>query len=464
MKERVLQALRLWHKPASDGNPLQTLHAYQRLQQTEQLSLRSASNELLRRALDQLRLTHSEESDILQQRFIDDTTAYVVGNRFNLSEGNIFLKQNRGIHYLAELLCQQESLLASGQRAAKIARLEKPTYTQLFGSSVLSEQVRDLLLTPEPPWIVALEGLGGIGKTALADALTRTLIEEDVWDDVAWVTARQTVMNLGGSLKEVERPALSVEALVENLCSQLLPELSPATGSSFEVRQRALGERLKAARHLIVIDNLETVRDVESLLTTLRTWVNPSKILLTTRQRLLSEPDIAHHPLSELDQEAALQLVRFEAQTRHLPDLLAASDDELLPIYKAVGGNPLALRLTVGQLHIHSLDQVLNDLQQANGAPILNLYSYIYRRAWDALDESSRMILLLMLLTTERGKTLDELTHSGRNKLSDIQLRQGLTQLVTLSLVDSRGDLHERRYTIHSLTRTFLHRDVMKWE
>ena len=66
MKERVLQALRLWHKPASDGNPLQTLHAYQRLQQTEQLSLRSASNELLRRALDQLRITHSEESDILQ--------------------------------------------------------------------------------------------------------------------------------------------------------------------------------------------------------------------------------------------------------------------------------------------------------------------------------------------------------------------------------------------------------------
>lgn len=61
MKERVQQAFRLWHKPASEGNPLQNLHAYQRLQQTEQLSS-SASNELLRQALDQLRITHSEES------------------------------------------------------------------------------------------------------------------------------------------------------------------------------------------------------------------------------------------------------------------------------------------------------------------------------------------------------------------------------------------------------------------
>jgi hypothetical protein len=36
--------------------------------------------------------------------------------------------------------------------------------------------------------------------------------------------------------------------------------------------------------------------------------------------------------------------------------------------------------------------------------------------------------------------------------------------LVLLNLVDARGGLHERRYTIHSLTRTFLQEQVAKWK
>jgi hypothetical protein len=34
---------------------------------------------------------------------------------------------------------------------------------------------------------------------------------------------------------------------------------------------------------------------------------------------------------------------------------------------------------------------------------------------------------------------------------------------VQLNLVDSRGDLKTRRYTIHNLTATFLQEQVVRW-
>lgn len=76
---------------------------------------------------------------------------------------------------------------------------------------------------PDAGWLIAVEGMGGIGKTALADKLVRDQIAANQWEEVAWVTARQTVMNLGGGIKAVERPALTVEALVEQLTANFCP-------------------------------------------------------------------------------------------------------------------------------------------------------------------------------------------------------------------------------------------------
>ena len=48
-------------------------------------------------------------------------------------------------------------------------------------------------------------------------------------------------------------------------------------------------------------------------------------------------------------------------------------------------------------------------------------------------------------------------------ELPTAELRTALETLVSFNLVEVRGDLHERRYTIHSLTRAFLHEQVLRW-
>jgi len=65
---------------------------------------------------------------------------------------------------------------------------------------------------------------------------------------------------------------------------------------------------------------------------------------------------------------------------------------------EVVGGNPLALKLVVGQLCVLPLSQVLENLKQARGQTIDDLYTYIYWQAWHTLDETSQKVLLVMPL------------------------------------------------------------------
>ncbi|MEZ4683771.1 MAG: hypothetical protein R2932_57135 [Caldilineaceae bacterium] len=107
----------------------------------------------------------------------------------------------------------------------------------------------------------------------------------------------------------------------------------------------------------------------------------------------------------------------------------------------------------VGQLHIFDLGQVLADLREARGQSAESLYTFIFRRAWDHLDQAARSLFIAMLLTSDEGDTLDDLLAICEAELSGRELRTGLKQLVMFNLVESRGGLLERRYTIHNLTR-----------
>jgi hypothetical protein len=463
LEQAVHQSLRLWHEAESAGIPLQGLHRFDQLQRERDFTLRQTSNQLLLDGLAALAHNAPDEAEVLRLRFDEELPGYAIANRLNVSEGNVWKKQNQGIHRLAQWLWEQEQGLHAGRVAGLQARLELPTYTQLFGVDAALDQLAGQVCHPSPPWLIAIEGLGGMGKTALADALARRLLSAGDWADFAWVTARQQVLNLGGGIKHVNQPALTVEALLDELLTQLSPEAERAPGISLEQRLAILRRLLHDRPHFIVVDNLETQADVDALLDTLRTLAGPTKFLLTTRHRLLGEADVYHFPVPELGAADALALVRHEGAMRNLPELNVASDEELHPIYATVGGNPLALRLVVGQLHVHPLDQVLHDLRQACGQPITNLYTFIYRQAWDGLDEAARQALLLMPLTTEEGATFATLTAMAGAVLDEATLRDALDTLTKLNLVDARGGLYERRYTIHSLTRTFLHQQVLHW-
>ena len=456
LEPQVLDCLRNWHAPSPESHPWQNFALYAGLN-----ALRSDLNRMLLAALDSLAQDDSQAAQVLRLRFADEMTAYQAANRLNVVEGTIYKWQREAVSKLTDTLWRLEAEARSERQRRLTDCLPPATYTRLFGVESHLASLRKTLLAPGLPWLTAVESLGGMGKSALADALCRTLIQQGAVSAVAWVTAQEQQLSLGGVLRPVERPALTSAELVQSLSQQLLAADPDYAILPQARREERLTERFRATPHLVVVDNLETLTDVDALLSYLRRWANPTKFLLTTRRRLLAEADIYHFTLPELGQADGLALVRHEAGLRNLPEVAAAPDSVLAPIYDCVGGNPLALRLVVGQLHVHPLPTVLDDLRAAQGGPASALYTHIYAKAWHALGENARRVLLAMPLVAPDGGELALLAAISRLPPDD--LRAGLGQLVRRNLVDAQGDLHQRRYSIHSLTRTFLHEQVLHW-
>jgi hypothetical protein len=460
LQERVQGALRQWHNDTGAPSPFASLHLFQQLRQTEPVSEHEATNRVIYQGLQLLEERHPQEALLLRRSDLDNELNDFVANDLNIGPSTLYRYKKSAIQHLTEVLYELEEETHAAFRTRLLARLAPPSYTLLLGVERHLQQLTQLLTSPKPPWIVALAGMGGIGKTTLADALVRELIAQGAVQEVGWVTARQTILQWNGPLQQVAEPALTLEALAEELCMQLLGE-QPAGGAAKTSALSRLRALLKERPYLIVIDNLETVSDLEALVVALRELAAPTKFLLTSRESLFTQPDVYHFSVPELSPADALELIRHEAQGRNLTQLAQATDAELLPIVEIAGGNPLALRLIAGQTYIHPLQVVLDNLAKARGAQIENLYTYIYRQAWERLDEVTRRTLLAMPLVTPAGADLAYLVEIC--EIDAGQVIQALESLVRLNLVDVRGDLHQRRYTIHNLTRTFLHEQVLRW-
>lgn len=460
LEDRVHKALVLWHKGASLGSPLADLLIVQQALVAAGGNLRLATNQVLLQALSHLADQHADEASLLRVRFLDGKTVHLLAIERNLAEATIYVQQHRAIGLLAAVVQDMEQGAGTSRRTIQENRLPLPTYSSLVGMEGHLGHLLHLLTAGETPRIVLLDGIGGVGKTALADALLRRLIARGSFADVAWVSAQRQFYHVDGALRQVPRATPTADSFVDELAKQLLS--GRANGLDQGHSLALLRTHLAQTPHLVVLDSLDVVTDIDQLLALLLQIAGRSRFLLISRHRFHAEPGVYHFRLPELGEANALRLVRQEAALRNLPDLVAASDATLQPIYATVGGNPLALRLVVGQVHIHPLPMILDDLAAAQGESVEALYTYIYRHAWDSLDDLCRRVLLAMPLVSERGGSLELLAEISQ--LRPNELRRALAELVNLNLLDSCGDLQQRCYSIHNLTRSFLLEQVVRWK
>ncbi|NJN98487.1 MAG: AAA family ATPase [Anaerolineales bacterium] len=458
LQQDIHEALKLWHCAEAGDSPLEYLQLFQRVHSGGNGHARQSANTILLEALEQLTTRHKVEAELLRRRFLDGVMMHTVANQLNLGESTTYRKQQEAIRLLALVVQEREAQARAEYQAHLEKRLMLPPETQLFGVETQLHHLQERLLSAESGWILSIEGLGGIGKTALANALIRQPELAGRFQQFAWVSAKQHDFLSGLKREQQTQPALTADALIEALFEQLAAPLT--LGQSLQRKQTHLTQLLKDKPHLIVIDNLETIPDYQALLPTLHRLANPSKFLLTSRYSLQAQPDIFCCNSDELNPVDTLRFIRHEAKMRGLSLLVNAAETDLNRIYDVVGGNPLALKLVIGQVSVLPLEQVLNNLKQARGKKVQALYTFIYWHAWHMLDPDSQQVLLVMPLT--QGATLEQLLALSQLELAD--LNEALEKLVALSLVQVRGDLETRRYAIHRLTETFLLQEVVKWQ
>jgi hypothetical protein len=451
----VLNALRLWHGGAIERWPLANLRL--NLQVSEEQDIHGSLSDtgpaarnraILNRGLEKLRDISPSASSLLRERFEKGRDVLEVANSLNIAEATLHYRQRQAVNQLADILTELEEEASEEWQYKMLGRLELPTYIDLVGIDKPFEMLSDALMAEDKNYITVLDGLGGLGKTALADWTTRQIIQSTRFDDIAWITAKQTYLSAMGRLEvETDVPAMTIPTLLEKLSTQF--ELAQ-NNLTFLQRQREVRAYLREQPNLVVIDNLETIADYQALLPTLREWQSPSKFLLTSRRRLLDFPGVFSISLKELSEEAAFLLIRQVAEHSGFSELAAADEKTLRQIYQAVGGNPLALKLLVGHLRFYSLRQVLSRFSSDTISNEKGLFDYIYRENWESISDQEKETLLALTQAGESGFTFEEL--SSRVSLSEEVLFQSLENLILLSLVDRAGSLWERCYRLHRLT------------
>ena len=445
-------------KPTTKSNPFEELRIFHNARQKIN-SDQVAIHHLLLNALAILEVDRKEQADLLRRYLLQEETIQAIALSRNVSVPTIYRKKDQAVRQLALILQAQERQAQDNWQAQLEQQLDLPPMVQLFGIEPILNQLLDKVVAPQAPWVVCIDGIGGIGKTALANALVRHSRISGHFHNLAWVSAKQQSFSPVMELRTLPGPALQVGDLIDRLLKQL--DSSASSSLPPEQRKALLFQLIKKASHLIVVDNLETVIDYEALLPLLVKLANPSKVLITSRHRLQNYEGVSGgYSQLELNLADTLRLIKYEAEVKGITAVADASDDQLTSIYDVVGGHPLALKLIVGQMEILPLPHILNGLKQAAGKPIDELYEFIYWQAWNLLDAAAQTSLLMMPVA--QNGTLEQLM--AATQLCFNELSQALQKLFNLSLVQVRGPIEQRRYAIHRLTETFLLNELIGWK
>lgn len=459
MQTAVHAALVQWGKPSeNEVVPLAELQLVQNqiaINERDTLfRVSHAVDRVLLNSIEMLAKQDETSATILQSRFLDGKITRQVAQDMYASIDQINRWQRIAISALTQMLYHQEVTLRAELTQILEASLPPTPYSQFFGFTKSRQIVANQLMQQTPPWIIALTGIGGIGKTSLADSVVRDVLPSLAFTKICWL--RVEPQQLSGAPLPPDR---AFQALLAALAADVWPE--GVAGTSTAQLEKRLGQALKAKPHLIIVDNLESTMHIDYFADRLMALTEPTRFLLTSRARPSGKTAVYIHTLQELPFADAESLIRHHAHITGLAELAEADSDIIEAIYTVTGGNPLALKLVVGLANVLPLPQILTDLSENQSGPIEDLYRHIYWEAWQTLTPAAQQLLQAMPLVAASGAKPEQMqAFSG---LDASGFWTAIRELTDRSLLEVQGTIQDRRYGIHRLTDTFLQTEIINW-
>ncbi len=343
-------------------------------------------------------------------------------------------------------------------------QLPPPESSNPIGIRSLVEQVSHLLSQlPAGVRFISLEGLGGIGKTTIAHEVAARLAQADLFTGMIWISARQEAIDEYGHLDDALNPAQSMEDIVAQLIRKLGYE-QIANMPSLDEKLSKLAMVFSANSYLVVLDNLETAREANTLVPKLYPLTEgKSRFLLTSRDSLCQFSyvrSIEIPQLSLLDSKTLFESVMIRHSRALEERNTRLSPSEIESIYSVIGGVPLALKLTAAQVAEYPLEDTLKGLQEARYQGQENMFTYIYKRAWQLLSKPAQELLLFMAKLPLEGENIEWIRFMSG--LPENQLPEALMQLRDRSLLEIAGTPGKPLYRLHRLTITFLQTTILQ--
>ena len=332
-----------------------------------------------------------------------------------------------------------------------IDNLPRPDYSTFFGRDFERNEILEHLNHPRA-WVTIIDGIGGVGKTALAlncgeHIREAALAGDNDFEHIIWASAKNEKLTPSG-ISKVQPTFSDLSSLIETILEVT------SFSETAEDKLTLAKEILAISKTLLILDNLETVSDPD-LYSFLQDMPVPSKVLATTRTRI--EGSHKNLRLTALPRPDALEMIRQLASELDSPELSQANDNTLGELIERVGGIPLAIRLAVGRIAtglpiVSYLDRL------DSGAAQHDLLEFCFSESWNNLDNDSKATLLATELFPEPPSEVELMRVTGIPKMRLNDAIGGLIKRAFLNRTYER-EAETFRYSLLPLTVDFVRQE-----
>ena len=347
---------------------------------------------------------------------------------------------------------------SSSLQSSSLCNLPNRDFSKFIGRKTELENLLKYIAPQYRQHITIVEGIGGVGKTALVLEAAhlcwqakqqKSNASVPIFDAIIFTSAKSNYLRSFGILERGIQESTLRDIFQVISVTLNDPNIMQVSGKE---QIQLVYQSLAQQKTLLIVDNLETIQrqDRQEILSFLSDLPTSVQAVITTREKVVMYTAIY---LDSLPEPESLQLIQQQAKEKEIR--LTSEQSERL--YLRFGGVPLALVYAVGQKAIgYSLKRIL---APSNPIP-KDIASFCFEGSVKPLreEQQSAYKLLISIAIFQKAPTFSALVEVAGLKAKLMDVEDGLAKLQQLSLVREQED----RYKMLSITRQYALAELAK--